>query len=290
MIRTSKQLKDKVRNFSKGDNDKAKVLIRTFLMERFLERLSLSKYRNSFILKGGMLVASILGVEMRATMDIDTTVKSLPLNACEMQKIINEICAVHVDDNVSFHIKSASNIMENFEYPGIRMLLEASLDRMRQYVKLDISTNDIITPTSIEYAYKLMFEERTISLATYNTETLLAEKIQTMFARGTANTRMRDFYDIYEIINMDTVKVDDQILKNAFHATCKKRGALFTKDEMADTMNQIAYSEEMAQMWNHFREKNFFVGNLQWQDILKITLQTMRSLIQEGTSPASPSS
>lgn len=184
MIHTSKQLKDKVRNISKGDNNVAKALIRTFMMERFLERVSLSKYKDNFILKGGMLVASLIGVDMRATMDIDTTVKALPLNEVDAERIISEICAIPLEDGVTFRVISVTNIMTDFEYPGIRMMLEATLDRMRQSIKLDISTDDVITPAAIEYEYKLMFEERTISLLTYNTETLLAEKLQTIFARG----------------------------------------------------------------------------------------------------------
>lgn len=127
MIRTSKQLKDKVRNVSKGDNDIAKVLIRTFMMERFLERVSLSKYRKNFILKGGMLVASMVGVDMRATMDIDTTVKALPLNEVDAEKIVSEICEIEIDDGVCFRITSVKTIMEDFEYPGIRMMLEATI-------------------------------------------------------------------------------------------------------------------------------------------------------------------
>lgn len=135
MIHTSKQLKDKVRNISNGDNDVAKASIRTFMMERFLERVSLSKYRNNFILKGGMLVASIVGVDMRATMDIDATVKALPLNENDAERIILEICAIPLEDGVTFSIISVTNIMTDFEYPGIRMMLEATLDRMQTEYK-----------------------------------------------------------------------------------------------------------------------------------------------------------
>ena len=149
MIHTSKQLKDKVRNLSLGDNDKAKMLIRNFMMERFLERVTLSKYRNNFILKGGMLVASMVGVDMRATMDIDTTVKALPLNEQDAGRIIREICEIPVEDGVTFEITSVKHIMENFDYPGIRMMLEAKLERTRQSIKIDISTDDAITPCCI---------------------------------------------------------------------------------------------------------------------------------------------
>ena len=268
MIHTSKQLKDKVRNVSKGDNDIAKVLIRTFMMERFLERVSLSKYRNNFILKGGMLVASMVGVDMRATMDIDTTVKALPLNEIDAEKIVSEICEIEVDDGVQFRIISVTSIMEDFEYPGIRMMLEGTLDRMRQPIKLDISTDDVITPTAIEYEYKLMFEDRTISLLSYNTETLLAEKMQTILSRGIANTRMRDFYDVYGIIEINEDKIDKEILLEAFRATCEKRETVFSREEITSTLNKINDNEAMAQMWEQFRKKNFFVGVLSWEEVL----------------------
>lgn len=275
MIHTSKQLKDKVRNISKGDNDVAKALIRTFMMKRFLERVSLSKYRNNFILKGGMLVASIVGVDMRATMDIDTTVKSLPLNENDAERIISEICAIPLEDGVTFSITSVTNIMTDFEYSGIRMMLEATLDRMRQSIKLDISTDDVITPSAVEYEYKLMFEDRTISLLTYNTETLLAEKVQTILARGIANTRMRDFYDVYGIVKMNAEKIDKDVLIEAFHATCEKRETIFTKTEITDTLAKIKENEAMAQMWEQFRKKNFFVGGLQWDEVICDVLKTM---------------
>lgn len=266
MIHTSKQLKDKVRNISKGDSNVAKALIRSFIMERFLERVSLSKYRNNFILKGGMLVASIVGVDMRATMDIDTTVKALPLKESDAERIISEICAIPIADGVTFNITSVANIMTDFEYPGIRIGLEATLDRMRQRIKLDISTDDVITPSAIEYEYKLMFEDRIILLLTYNTETLLAEKVQTIYARGIANTRMRDFYDVYKIVN--TKKIDEKILMEAFNATCAKRETIFSREEMVNTLTQISADDTMAQMWERFKEKNFFVGNLQWDEVL----------------------
>lgn len=268
MIHTSKQLKDKVRNISKGDNDIAKVLIRTFMMERFLERVSLSKYRNNFILKGGMLVASMIGVDMRATMDIDTTVKALPLNEADAEKIVSEICEIDVEDGVYFRITSVTTIMEDFEYPGIRMMLEATLDRMRQPIKLDISTDDVITPTAIEYDYKLIFEDRTISLLSYNTETLLAEKMQTILARGIANTRMRDFYDVYGIIEMNEDKIDREILLKAFKATCEKRETVFSREDITSMLNKINDNAAIAQMWEMFRKKNFFVGDLTWEEVL----------------------
>lgn len=280
MIHTSKQLKDKVRNVSKGDNNIAKTLIRNFMMERFLERISLSEYRNNFILKGGMLVASIVGVDMRATMDIDTTVKALPLNEEDARRIISEICMISIEDGVNFQITSVTSIMTDFEYPGIRMMLEATLDRMRQAIKLDISTDDVITPAAVDYEYKLMFEERTISLLTYNKETLLAEKIQTILARGIANTRLRDFYDVHSVMNMYNETVSKEILVEAFQATCKKRETVFTKTEVADILALIEKNEGMALMWEQFRKKNYFVGDLEWESVLQDVLRVIESAVK----------
>lgn len=181
MIRTATQLKAKVRNLSGNDSQKSQTLIRNFIMERFLERISLSQYRDNFILKGGMLVAAVVGLDTRATMDIDTTVKSLNLSKDNAIKIVKDIIAVDIPDGVQFKIIKVTDIMEEHDYPGIRFMLEATLDKMRQAVKIDISTGDIITPGAVEYSYNLMFEDRSISLWTYNLETLLAEKLEPLW-------------------------------------------------------------------------------------------------------------
>lgn len=281
MIHTAKQLKDKVRNLSEGKNDVAQTLIRTYMMERFLERVSLSDYKGNFILKGGLLVASIVGADMRATMDIDTTIKSLPLNENDASRVITEICGVEIEDGVSFKITSVKKIMEDFDYPGIRMMLEATLERMKQTIKIDISTDDAITPGAVEYQYKLMFEERTISLMSYNLETLIAEKIQTILTRGIANTRMRDFYDVYEIMKEKSDMVDWEILQDAFMATCKKRETYFNREEIEEVLEQIGSDRGLREMWERFRETYFFVGLLEWDEILAADMKyIIRIIIQ----------
>lgn len=162
-------------------------------MERFLERISLSKYRDHFILKGGMLVSALVRLDNRATMDIDTTIKNLPLSVNDVTDIITEIIKVAVEDGITFSIKRVFEIMDEAEYPGVRAMLEAELDSMRTPLKIDISTGDAITPKEIEFSYQLMFENRSISIYAYNIETVLAEKIETIISRGIANTRLRDF-------------------------------------------------------------------------------------------------
>lgn len=178
MIKTAIQLKAKIRNISGSDSKVAMTMIRVFFMERFLERVSISAYKNQFVLKGGMLVSSLIGLNSRATMDIDATVQALPLTQEEIEKIVNEIGGIPLEDNVSFEIKSIEAIMDEFDYPGVRVHMEGKLDNLKQPIKIDISTDDVITPRAVEYGYQLMFEDRDIELQSYNIETLLAEKLQ----------------------------------------------------------------------------------------------------------------
>lgn len=267
MIRTATQLKAKVRNLSGSDSTKAQTLIRNYIMERFLERIALSKYRNDFILKGGILVSAVVGLETRSTMDIDTTVKSLEISKENAIKIVDDIIAVEIPDGVHFTITRVTDIMEEHDYPGIRFTLEATLDNLRQVIKIDISTGDIITPGAIEYSYNLMFEERAISLWTYNLETLLAEKLETIMARGTANTRMRDFYDIHIISHQETF--DTTILKKAFLATSSKRN---TSDQILDfrkILMTVESEEVMRRQWDNYQKESFFIGNLTWDEVME---------------------
>lgn len=265
MIKTATQLKAKVRNLSGSDSKKAQTLIRNFIMERFLERIVRSRYRTNFILKGGMLVASVVGLDTRATMDIDTTVKALNLTKENAVKIIDEIIAVELPDGVGFRVTKVADIMEEHDYPGIRVMLEAALDRMRQTIKVDISTGDIITPGAVEYSYPLMFEDRTISLWTYNLETLLAEKLETIMARSAANTRMRDFYDIHVISQQKPF--DATILRQAFHATSKKRGTLSLIPDFRGILHEVQTDETMERLWERYRADSFFIGTLSWNEV-----------------------
>lgn len=267
MIRTSTQLKAKVRNLAQGNGNKAQTLIRSYVMERFLERISLSEYRDNFILKGGMLVAALVGLDTRATMDIDTTIRSATLSQAEVARMAGDIVAVEIDDGVAFVITKIADIMEEHDYPGIRLMLEARFDRMRQTIKIDISTGDAITPNAVRYDYRLMFEERTIPLWSYNLETLLAEKLETVMARGTANTRMRDFYDIHVITKQEGF--DKSILRDAFLATSRKRGTDDMILELGSILQTLAEDKAMQRMWENYASDSFYVGALAWLDVME---------------------
>jgi len=266
MIRTANQLKAKVRNLSGSDSQKAQTLIRNFIMERFLERITLSRYQGNFVLKGGMLVAAIVGQETRATMDIDASVKSLTLSKENAIQIVQEIIGIAVPDGVNFKIVKVSDIMEDHDYPGIRFMLEATLERLRQAIKVDISTGDIITPGAVQFSYPLMFEDRSISLWTYNIETLLAEKMETIMARGNANTRMRDFYDIHVISGQR--KIDGEVLRIAFMATSKKRNTFGKVSDFESILQNLENDNNMKKLWENYRNSSFFVGDVLWADVM----------------------
>ena len=265
MIKTTRQLKDKINNMSGGSAQKAQTLFRNYLMERFLERVSLSKYKNKFILKGGMLVSSLVGLDMRATMDIDTTLTSLNLTPDDAKKMISDIINVPVDDNVVFEIVSVQTIMDESDYPGIRVGMNAYFENARQPIKIDISTGDVITPCAIKYDYALMFENRAITVMSYNIETLLAEKLQTIMVRAEANTRMRDFYDVYIIATNEII--DDDELSAAFHATCKARNSEEYISNIKTIYACVAQNVTMQKQWNNYKSRNYYVGDVSWKDV-----------------------
>lgn len=268
MIHTSRQLKALVRNLSKGDSTQAQILIRNYIMERFLERLSLSPYRENFILKGGMLVSAMVGLDTRSTMDIDATIKNLPLSVERAEHILAEVISVPIDDGVLFQVERISEIMEEMDYGGIRASLMAAIDIMRTPMKLDISTGDQITPREVEYQFKLMFEERSISILAYNLETVLAEKLETILSRGTANTRMRDFYDLYILQTDCTQTFDNNTLSAALHTTSGHRGSLNVIKNGAGTLRKVRESLEMQKLWKAYQQKFSYAGDLSWSIVM----------------------
>ena len=266
MIYPSRQLKDLIRNLSKEVEIELYVLIRKYMMERFLERVSKSKYNGSFILKGGMLVSAFVGIESRATMDIDTTIKGIPVTITEMKRMITEISDIYLEDNVKFRIKKLSEIMDEMEYTGIRFSMEAIMDGAVIPLKIDISTGDVITPGEISYSYKLMFEDRTISIMTYPVETILAEKLETVISRSITNTRMRDFYDIHVLLQLH--KIDYDILALALERTAKKRESLLLLENAENVLKAVNSSDDMKKMWTTYQKKFRYTRSYTWDDMM----------------------
>lgn len=266
MIKTSRQLKDKIKNLSHGDSTKAQILTRKYMMERFLARVAASNYRDQFILKGGMLVSAIVGEEARSTMDIDATVRSLPLSEDYIKSVIANIVSLDLSDNLSFRIEDAKSIMEEHDYSGIRITMKVLLENLRETITVDISTGDAITPSAVRFSYPMMFEQGDINVWSYNLETLLAEKIETILARSTANTRMRDFYDIHILWNYENDYINTNILREAFDATTQKRHTDHLINDAKQILEDIENSTYMKRMWENYRRSNTYVGALEWKD------------------------
>lgn len=268
MIHTARQLKDLVRNRSKGDSRTAQTLLRIYCMERFLERVSVSRYKDNFILKGGMLVSSLVGIERRATMDIDTTIKGQNLSIDDARRIVNEIISIPLDDEIRFEILDAQEIMEGADYTGVRLSLRAKLDTMKIPVKIDISTGDVITPVEVLYSYKLMFEEREIELLSYNLITILAEKIETVISRGTANTRLRDFYDIYILTELYADRLDKAMLAVAFSSTSTRRGSQEVMKDSVTIIDELRSDPSMRSQWVNYQKKNDYSAGITWDEAI----------------------
>ena len=268
MIKTARQLKDLIRNLSKKNAADAQVLMRNYMMERFLERLAQSEYRDNFIIKGGILVTAMIGVAHRSTMDIDTSMKNLNLSAEDALRVVNQVKDIDLDDGVSFDVKEVSNIMDEMEYPGIRVTMNANVGRLITPLKIDISTGDVITPRAIEFNYDLLLEDRSISLWSYNLETILAEKLQTVLARGILNTRMRDFYDIRMLLDTYEDKVNKVVLKDAFAATCNKRGTDHLQEQAEEIIKIIEADEQLQVLWKAYQKKYSYAAEIDYASVI----------------------
>lgn len=265
---TPEQIKGRIKSVAKQNNADARTLMRIYMMERFLERLAQSEYRDNFIIKGGILVTAMIGVAHRSTMDIDTSMKNLNLSAEDALRVVNQVKDIDLDDGVSFDVKDVSNIMDEMEYPGIRVTMNANVGRLITPLKIDISTGDVITPRAIEFNYDLLMEDRSISLWSYNLETILAEKLQTVLARGILNTRMRDFYDIRMLLDTYEDKVNKAVLKDAFAATCKKRGTDHLQEQAEEIIKIIEADEQLQVLWRAYQKKYSYAAEIDYASVI----------------------
>ena len=265
---TPEQIKGRIKSVAKQNNADARTLMRIYMMERFLERLAQSEYRDNFIIKGGILVTAMIGVAHRSTMDIDTSMKNLNLSAEDALRVVNQVKDIDLDDGVSFEVKDVSNIMDEMEYPGIRVTMNANVGRLITPLKIDISTGDVITPRAIEFNYDLLLEDRSISLWSYNLETILAEKLQTVLARDILNTRMRDFYDIRMLLDTYEDKVNKAVLKDAFAATCKKRGTDHLQEQAEEIIKIIEADEQLRVLWRAYQKKYSYAAEIDYASVI----------------------
>lgn len=281
---TPAKLKGRIKSLSQKNHADARILLRIFMMERFLERISVSDARRHFIIKGGLLITSMIGVALRSTMDIDASIKNAELSEKHLLQMLERISSIDLDDGITFRVKRAEPIMDEMEYPGIRVAMEAALDSLLVPLKLDLSTGDVITPHEIQYHYKLLTEDRTIPLLSYNLETILAEKLQTVLARGVLNTRMRDFYDLHELNLLYDNAIDIPTLRAAFLATCHKRGTeqlIASGDSILRTLQKDA---ALQKLWNAYQKKFSYATDISYQEILQ-SAEILYTRISRASDP-----
>ena len=272
------QLKSIVKNISKEKRISAQLVLQNYMLERLLERISLSNYRNNFILKGGFLIASLVGLDTRATMDMDVTVKGEPLTEVNLKSIFDEIIEIQVDDDITFEFKSISDIREGDDYNGYRLHLSGNFPPMSVPLKLDVTTGDKMTPEEIQYDYKTMMDSKKISVLAYNLETILAEKLETILSRGDQTTRPRDYYDVYILWTLQYANINISHLSSALKATANKRGVLEIMKDYQNTMAIVLNSDFMQEQWRKYQRSFDYAKNIDFEKTCASVVDVMNKL------------
>ena len=267
---SSESLKGKIRNIAISKNLRSQEVLQMFFFERFLERLSVSEYKYNFIIKGGLLISSMIGIDNRTTMDMDTTVKGVALKEDIIRNVISKIINTEVDDGIEFEITGISHIREEDEYENFRVNLIAEFGKIKNDMKIDITTGDAITPKEMEYLYPCMFQNESIRVLAYPLETILAEKYESVIKRNIATTRMRDFYDLYNLYNLRKEEIDFDILKQAIISTSNRRESLSLIKEAMEIIEDIKEDYYLKELWKVYLADNLYVGDLDFLETVKI--------------------
>lgn len=265
-------LKGKIKNYAKSKSIAAQVVLQNYMFERFLARLSMSDYREKFVVKGGMLIAAIVGLDTRSTMDLDTTLRNLPLTEEKVMEAVENICKITLGDDVIFEVKSIAPIRKDDRYGGFCVRLDAIYDTIVTPLSIDVSTGDVITPEAVEYEFSGIFDEEIrIKMWGYNIESVMAEKVETILSRGIFNTRPRDFYDVY--ILGTTQRYDKKIFLKALEATAIHRGSREQIIDKTGIIEKLSASEELIQMWEKYWKKFSYASEIQYADVMDVLIK-----------------
>lgn len=274
-MKNAMQLKAIIKNISKEKRISAQLVMQNFMLERLLERISISKYHHNFVLKGGFLIAAMVGLDTRATMDMDATIKNWPVNEESIKKMFFDICNTDLHDNITFELKKICEIREGDKYTGYRISISANYPPMAVPLKLDTTTGDKVTPEAIRYGYKLLLEDKEISVLAYNLETIMAEKLESIVSRGDQNTRLRDYYDVYILMKLQHKNIEPEYLKAALDATSKKRG---TSEILRDYKNIIAVvkkSDVMNSQWRTYQKNFEYAADISFDEVCDAVMHMM---------------
>ena len=262
-------LKGRIKNYAKSNNIAAQVVLQNYMFECFLARLSVSEHHEKFVVKGGMLIAAIVGLDTRSTMDLDTTLRNLPLTEEKISDAINTICEIDMKDDVVFTVKSIEPIRKDDIYGGYCVRLDAVYDTIITPLSIDVSTGDVITPDAVKYEFSGIFDEDIrISLWGYNIETVIAEKVETILRRGVFTTRPRDYYDVY--ILGTTQEYDKKIYKEALKATAEHRGSTEQISDVVGILKQISESDDLKDMWRKYQQKFTYASDISYENVLEV--------------------
>lgn len=269
-MKTSEQIKGAIRNISKKTGVNPNSLLQMCLFEGILEKLSKSKYSENFILKGGLLISSLIGVDMRSTMDMDTTLRGIPLNEVSITKILNEILAIEIDADIEYKLIKLSPIRQEDVYEDFCASISCIFGKINATLNIDITTGDVITPREMNYSYSKILEEGTIPIMTYTIETILAEKFETISSRNITTTRARDFYDLYMIYSIYKDKIDKGILRKAIERTSKYRGSFETALQYKEIVELFRESETPKKLWKKYTQNNPYAKDVDFLDTISV--------------------
>lgn len=272
-MRETMQFKARIKNLALKNNISAQAVLQNYMLERLLERISLSNYKDLVILKGGMLIASLVGIDSRTTMDMDATLRGYPITEESIRKALTDICAIQIEDRVIFDFDHIVSIRGDDEYGGYRVGLIARYTSINTPLKIDITTGDVITPEPIRYAFHSNFENKNIEVWAYNIETILAEKIETILRRSVFNTRPRDFYDVYIIMKTRQHAVDNNTLFLALQATSEKRMSLTALHDQDKILKTIKSDPTMRQRWDLYCKENFYAKGIGFDEVIAIIME-----------------
>jgi len=267
------QFKARIKNLALKNHIPAQAVLQNYMLECLLERISISKYKDMVVLKGGMLIASLVGINSRTTMDMDATLRGYPLSDETIQMAFADICAIPLDDEVFFELGYIEPIRDDDEYGGYRVAIVARYEGINTPLKIDITTGDIITPGAIRYTFHSNFEKKVIEVWAYTIETILAEKVETILRRSVLNTRSRDFYDVYIIMKTQRQAVSQETFVTALHATCEKRMSqkvLQSKDEI---LRNIQSDSTMQQRWDRYCIENYYANGIKFNDVIGVLFE-----------------
>ena len=268
MIKNKDSLKVKVSNLALSTNIPNKYLIQSFMFEALLRRISVSKYKDKFIIKGGLLLSSIFGVNLRSTMDLDTTIKGLPLDRTTITKVINEIISIDLKDNIKLEIENIKDIREEELYSGFNINLKAEFDGLRTNLMIDITTGDVITYKEVQFEYKTLFDNEIVNIMTYNYETIIAEKFEAIISRNIDNTRMKDYYDLYMFVNLKWNDIDKTILRKAIFNTSEKRETLNYIENADKYIELINEDSKLKSLWKNYQNNYAYAKDISFENTI----------------------